>query len=111
MIVFSFQPDFSVIGINMLEKEFDLLSQEIKGRYDQIIDRIVKVVKLLNRILEGIGKPLAVILECNISGEISKYGFSSWDEAKWSELKSKIGILHELNYLDVPGFMNTPPWN
>lgn len=74
------------------------------------LDRM-KVAKRLNSFLKEQGKRLPVLLECNLSGEESKFGFPAWHENQWIGLNKEIDTLCGLEQLDVRGLMTIPPWN
>lgn len=82
------------------------------GNFDWVhsLDRL-KIAKRLNSYMQDFGNPLPVLLECNVSGEKSKYGFPAWDESIWSELAITIENLIELSNLEIRGLMTIPPWD
>lgn len=64
-----------------------------------------RVAQSLNNACEKLAKTIPVLLEVNVSGEASKYGFHP-DEA----LK-KLRILNTLDRLEIHGFMTMAPWS
>jgi hypothetical protein len=73
----------------------------------------VKLARRLDRLSAGRPGPLPVLLECNISGEESKYGF---DAARWAEDSAQrdamLGAVKEivaLPNLEVQGLMAMAP--
>jgi PLP dependent protein len=73
------------------------------------VDR-VKLANRLDRFAGELGRTLPVLLECNVSGESSKFGFAAWDEQRWPELLSVIEKVVRLNSLQVCGLMTMPPF-
>lgn len=55
------------------------------------------------------GSRLPVLLECNVSGEESKFGFGAWDENIWAETLKQIQQFERLGHLDVQGLMTMAP--
>jgi PLP dependent protein len=77
--------------------------------YLHSLDRI-KLAGALGRCLEDSGRRLPVLLECNTSGEESKFGWPAWDEASWAELEEPVAKIVELPYLEVRGLMTMAPY-
>ena len=46
------------------------------------IDRL-KIANRINQWAQEYNRQVPVLLECNVSGEISKYGWPAWDENLW----------------------------
>lgn len=70
-----------------------------------------KIATRLNRFGGELGKRLPVLLECNISGEGSKFGYPLWKEENWLPFADQVAPLLELPSLDVRGLMTIPPWD
>jgi pyridoxal phosphate enzyme (YggS family) len=64
----------------------------------------------LDRFAREMGKQVPVLLECNVSGEESKFGLTAWNELEWSELAEEVGTILELGNLKVEGLMTMPPF-
>lgn len=77
--------------------------------YVHSLDRL-KIARRLNRFAQERGIVLPVLLECNVSGEGSKYGWPAWEVDRWSELLDDIGQILELPHLQVHGLMTMPPY-
>ena len=73
------------------------------------VDRI-KLATRLNRFASEIKKKIPVLLECNVSGETSKYGFPAWDEKHWPELLPEFENIVDFPALKVCGLMTMPPY-
>jgi pyridoxal phosphate enzyme (YggS family) len=71
----------------------------------------VKLARRLSRLTEKPGSMLPVLLECNVSGESSKYGFPAWEEAQWERLSDEITPILELPGLEVCGLMTMAPFS
>ena len=73
----------------------------------------VKLARRLDRACDGRSEPLPVLLECNVSGEESKYGFAAdrW-QSDADQLKSLLAAMEEilaLPHLRVQGLMTMAP--
>ncbi len=69
-----------------------------------------KLAYRLNRFLEEQGKSMPVLLEANVSGEQSKYGWPAWDEDRWPDLLPEFEKILALPSLKVRGLMTMPPY-
>jgi pyridoxal phosphate enzyme (YggS family) len=73
----------------------------------------VKLARRLDRLSVEGDEPLPVLLECNVSGEASKYGFdaSKWDEdeAEQKALQNVVKEVVALPRLRVQGLMTMAP--
>lgn len=58
----------------------------------------------------GAAKRLPVLLECNVSGEESKFGFSAWDENAWDALLPDFERIAALPHCRVQGLMTMAPF-
>jgi pyridoxal phosphate enzyme (YggS family) len=63
----------------------------------------------LDRFAGELGKQIPVLLESNVSGEESKFGFTAWNELEWSEFVEEVAPILELKNLKVEGLMTMPP--
>jgi PLP dependent protein len=79
-------------------------------QYVHSLDRL-KTARGLSRAAEEQGKRLPVLLECNVSGEESKFGWPAWQEAAWSELIAPVKEILGLPNLDVRGLMTMAPYS
>lgn len=71
----------------------------------------VKLARRLDRFAQDYQRTLPVLLEFNLSGETTKYGWSAWDEHLWPELVRTLAEIVELTNLDVCGLMTMPPYS
>ena len=73
------------------------------------LDR-VKLASRLDRFASESGRTIPVLLECNVSGESSKYGFPAWDEKRWADLLPHLDQVVNLAGIKVCGLMTMPPY-
>lgn len=73
------------------------------------VDR-VKLAEKLSHYCTGKPDLYPVLLECNVSGEETKYGWDAYDETRWSELIEPFTDLVLLPHLDIQGLMTMPPY-
>jgi pyridoxal phosphate enzyme (YggS family) len=73
-----------------------------------VFDRVHSVdsVKLAQRLARFATKPLPILLEVNVSGEASKYGF---DGARRNELFSAVEVIAQAPNLHLDGLMTMAP--
>jgi len=72
------------------------------------LDRM-KIARYLNRYSGEVKRRLPVLIEVNVSGEESKYGWQATDEATWSELVPQFQQIAGLPNLEIRGLMSMPP--
>jgi len=90
-------------------------ASQVAQHYDYVhsVDRL-KIARHLSRYAEQAGRTIPVLLECNVSGEGSKYGFDlkSWeqDHALLSAFFSDVKEILTLPALEVRGLMTMPPY-
>jgi pyridoxal phosphate enzyme (YggS family) len=84
---------------SIVAEHFDLL---------QSLDSL-RLAEKLERLLVESGRRLPVLLEMNVSGEESKYGWPAWEEAQWSNLLPDIEAILALPHLTLHGLMTMPP--
>jgi len=72
------------------------------------VDRF-KIAERLNRAAEQAGTRLPILLECNVSGEVSKWGWPLTEQASWSEVTEEFARIRELPNLEVRGLMTMAP--
>lgn len=69
----------------------------------------LKLAERLNRMAGEAGRVLPVLLECNVGGEESKYGWPAAQEADWPALYPVVDAISGLESLQVRGLMTMPP--
>lgn len=77
--------------------------------YLHSLDRL-KLARGLDRRIENSVPKLPVLLECNVSGEETKYGWNAWDEDRWEEILPEIEEVLKLPKIEVRGLMTMAPF-
>jgi pyridoxal phosphate enzyme (YggS family) len=70
----------------------------------------VKLAGRLNRRCIELNRKLRVLLEVNVSGEESKFGFPGWNERRWSDLIPACEQIMAFPGLHLRGLMTMPPF-
>jgi pyridoxal phosphate enzyme (YggS family) len=70
----------------------------------------LKLARRLERFCKELNRTLPVLLEFNVSGEESKFGFAAWKEESWHELESELEQVLIFPHLRVRGLMTMPPY-
>lgn len=70
----------------------------------------LKLAQRLDRFAGEQGKVIPALLECNVSGEESKFGWPAWNEAVWGELADRFVPLLGLGNLKIEGLMTMAPY-
>jgi pyridoxal phosphate enzyme (YggS family) len=63
----------------------------------------------LDRLLAESGKKMPALLEFNVGGEASKFGWPAWDETRWKELLPELSKILVMEHLQIAGLMTMPP--
>jgi pyridoxal phosphate enzyme (YggS family) len=69
----------------------------------------LRMAERLERQLAERNRIMPVLLEMNVSGEESKYGWPAWNEAQWDSLLGEIEPILLLPHLFLRGLMTMPP--
>lgn len=69
----------------------------------------LRLAEKLERQLAERNRVMPVLLEVNVSGEESKYGWPAWDKTQWDGLLRDIESLLVLPHLSIRGLMTMPP--
>ena len=72
------------------------------------VDRI-KIADRLNRNAESVGIRLPILLECNVSGEASKWGWQLTEKESWPEIVDDFSRIQNLENLQIQGLMTMAP--
>lgn len=72
------------------------------------VDRI-KIAGHLDRFSAELGKVMPVLLEVNLSGEESKFGWSAHNENQWNNLLVEFEKFEGFSNLEIRGLMTMPP--
>ncbi len=70
----------------------------------------LKLAVRLDRYASELKRRLPVLLECNVSGEVNKFGFAAWDEAAWPALLPELEQIAALPALRLQGLMTVAPF-
>jgi pyridoxal phosphate enzyme (YggS family) len=70
----------------------------------------IQLATRLDRFAGELNRRLPILLECNISGETSKFGFNAWDENQWERLADQVQQIWELPNLELRGLMTLAPY-
>ena len=70
----------------------------------------LKLAQRLDRFCGEFGRKLPILMECNVSGEQSKYGWPTWNEVDWPGLLPEFEQVVSLSNLDVRGLMTMAPY-
>ena len=70
-----------------------------------------KLARRLDNFSREYNRVIPVLLECNVSREASKFGWSAWDEDGWPEFADEISPILEMPNLAVHGLMTMPPYD
>ena len=70
----------------------------------------LKLAQKLDRSAAESDRILPILLECNVSGEATKYGWHAWDKERWPALIPEIGGLLLLHNVRVLGLMSMAPY-
>ena len=86
-------------------------ARKVTDNFDwvQSVDSL-RLAKRLDRFAGEAGKQIPILLECNVSGEETKFGMTAWNELEGSELNEEVGQILQLDHLEVKGLMTMPPF-
>lgn len=71
----------------------------------------LKLAEKLDRFARQSARVLPLLLECNVSGESSKYGWPAWEQGRWAEFSPEIEKILELPNIRVHGLMSMAPYS
>lgn len=71
----------------------------------------LKLARRLNQAAYDLNKTFPVLIQVNISGEQSKFGFAAANENEWHILLNELEELTELEKLNIQGLMSIPPFD
>ncbi len=104
-VLSSAKVDWHMIG-HVQSRKADLVSSHFSMLHS--LDSL-KLANRLERFCSESGRRLPVLLEFNVGGEESKFGWSASDESRWPALLADIEAVMALPHLDVRGLMSMPP--
>ena len=70
----------------------------------------LKLAQRLDRLAAERNRRLPVLLELNLGGEESKFGWPIWDEENWDPILDVIDQITELSNLTIEGLMGMAPF-
>jgi pyridoxal phosphate enzyme (YggS family) len=70
----------------------------------------VRLAARLDRFCGELNRKLPVLLEINVSGEESKFGFPAWDDKNWPDLDPAVEQIMSFPNLRIVGLMTMPPY-
>lgn len=70
----------------------------------------IKLARRLDRFAGQFKRQLPVLLECNVSGEETKFGWPAWNELNWGALVDELSPLIELENIILNGLMTMAPY-
>lgn len=106
-VQYEYQPEWHMIGHIQSRK-----AKAVCESFDWIhsLDS-VKLAMRMNRIAQEAGRILPVLLEFNVSGEKTKFGFDASEKTRWPELNADIEFILGFRNLLVKGIMVMPPFD
>lgn len=87
-------------------------ARQVSEHFDffHALDRI-KLAQRLDQSLEEVNRKLPTLLQFNVSGEVSKFGWLADDEDNWQTLLPEISQILEFKNLEVQGVMTIAPYS
>jgi len=70
----------------------------------------LKLARRLSRFAAEMDRTLPILLECNVSGEESKFGFPATSRDHWPGLLPVFNDIIQLSNIEVRGLMTMPPY-
>jgi len=86
-------------------------AEQVAGSFQTVhsVDSLKLAVRL-DRFAGEAGTRLPVLLEVNVSGEDSKFGYAAWNEGLWQAWDPEIERLAALPNIEIRGLMTMPPF-
>ena len=86
-------------------------AKPVSEKFDwvQTVDSL-KLAKRLDRFAGEYDRRIPILLECNVSGEHTKFGWTAWNELEWPELAEELLPILELENLILKGLMTMAPF-
>lgn len=69
----------------------------------------LKLANRLEHFAAEAGRILPVLLECNVGGEESKFGYPAFEQTQWVALCAEAQQIAQLPHLEISGLMTMPP--
>jgi pyridoxal phosphate enzyme (YggS family) len=87
-------------------RKADLVAQNFNFMHS--LDSL-KLANRLERFAADAGRILPVLLECNVGGEESKFGYPAFEQVQWEALCAEAQQIAQLSHLEIRGLMTMPP--
>lgn len=78
--------------------------------YVQSLDSL-KLARRMSRLSGDMGSNLSFLIEFNVSGEETKFGFPAWEDARWEQLLPELTEIVSLPALPIRGLMGIAPYS
>jgi PLP dependent protein len=78
--------------------------------YVQSLDSL-KLAQRMSRALSDAGLQMPVLLEFNVSGEETKFGYPAWHKERWDQLLPELREIVDLPNITVNGLMGMAPYS
>jgi len=87
-------------------------ANQVAANFDYVhsVDSL-DIAEILNRSAQRMGRVLPVLLECNVSGEESKYGWDAQDEGEWHRVAEDLSTINQWEHIKVEGLMTMAPYH
>ena len=110
------QPKIQELG-RLIPVEWHMIGQLQSRKSAVVVDHFdflqtldsVRLAERLERQLSERGRVMPVLIEVNVSGEESKFGWPAWDEAQWPAFIFAVEKLLAFPHLALRGLMTMPP--
>jgi hypothetical protein len=70
----------------------------------------LKLARRLSLFCSQVGKELPVLLECNVTGEETKFGWRCWEQESWPMMVDQLNQLLEIPGITIKGLMTMAPY-
>jgi PLP dependent protein len=70
----------------------------------------LKLARRLDSFAGELGRRFPVLLECNVSGETTKFGWTAWQEETWPDMLPALAEVTAMPHLSVCGLMTMAPF-
>ncbi len=105
------EPEYPFVQWHMIghcqSRKVKLVAENME--YIHSLDRL-SFAKKLDQVLFGTRKRMPVLLEFNLSGEESKFGWRAFRKELWGECLAEIQEINMLQNLEIRGLMTMPPY-
>lgn len=84
---------------------------EVPAKFQMVhsVDRL-KIARHLDKHAGEQKAPLPILLECNVSGEQSKFGWQLSDREEWQLAAEQFRSILEMQNVEIQGLMTMAPW-